>query len=90
VIPISLKQYKPCAEFGNSVCNTHFLFVIVLLFIRGELDKAIHTTEHELKEVGKALGVYETVGAEFDCLVQEYTQLKEEITNKQWALKELK
>ncbi|ELU12924.1 hypothetical protein CAPTEDRAFT_198726 [Capitella teleta] len=73
------------------LCDTyHEGTVQALRKIRGEIDRAIHSTEYDLKQVDQTLAAYEAVGSGFDNLVQEYTRLKDEIDNKKWALRELK
>lgn len=44
--------------------------------------------DSEYNNVSQALNAYESVGMGFDALVNEYSQLKNEVENKQWALKE--
>ena len=47
-------------------------------------------TSSDISASSQALKAYESVGLGFDALVREYTYLKEEIENKQWAIRELK
>ena len=54
------------------------------------MDSAIDTTKHELSEASQACKSYESVGLGFETLVKEYTHLRDEIANKQWAIRELK
>lgn len=44
----------------------------------------------ELKKVSQALSTYESVGQDFDAMVQEYTKLRDDVDNKKWALREFK
>jgi len=54
------------------------------------LDKSIADTEQELCRCSTTLRAYESVGSDFDAVVQEFTQLRSDIENKRWALHELK
>ena len=54
------------------------------------MDKSIADTEQELRRCTTALRAYESVGLDFDAVVQEFTQLRSDIENKRWALHELK
>jgi len=62
----------------------------VCLTIRSELDNSIASTERELSQCSAALRAYESVGADFDGIVQEFTRLRSDVDNKRWALHELK
>ena len=57
---------------------------------RGEVDQALRHTEQDLQQVSQALRAYESVGMGFDLLVKEYTQLRDDVDNKRWAVRELK
>jgi len=54
------------------------------------LNLSIDDTQKELTQTTVALRTYETVGAEFDSLVQQFTKLHAEIDNKKWAVQELR
>ncbi|XP_028933051.1 HAUS augmin-like complex subunit 4 [Ornithorhynchus anatinus] len=56
--------------------------------IRDSLEEATRTQEQDLENSRRLLGAYEVLGAEFDGLVQEYAQLRQEIDNKRWAIRE--
>ncbi|XP_076111308.1 HAUS augmin-like complex subunit 4 [Mytilus galloprovincialis] len=56
--------------------------------IRKYLKSEHDETETEYTNVSQALKAYESVGMGFDSLVNEYSKLKNEVENKQWALKE--
>lgn len=45
-------------------------------------------SEREYSNVTQALKAYESVGMGFDSLVNEYSRLRNEVENKQWALSE--
>ena len=64
----------------------------VCLFVqqRSELDKSIADTEQALSRCSTSLRAYESVGSDFDAVVQEFTELRSVIENKRWALHELK
>lgn len=47
-------------------------------------------TQHDLSTTGHALKAYEAVGSGFDDLVKDYTQIRDELDNKKWAIRELK
>ena len=47
-------------------------------------------TQHELSTTQHALKAYQAVGMGFDELVREYTQLRDEVDNKKWAVRELR
>lgn len=57
--------------------------------IRGLLEKAIHTSSHELRRVMRQLDAYSAVGLGFEKLVAQYAGLQNQIRDKSWALKEL-
>ena len=48
------------------------------------------STQKQITKVSEALKTYQSVGMGFDDLVQEFTQLRDEIENKKWALRELR
>ena len=54
------------------------------------MDSAVQDTETELYKAREALKSYEAVGMGFETLVEEFTQLKLEVDNKKWAVRELK
>lgn len=54
------------------------------------MDANIKDTEQVIQQVSQALVAYESVGMGFDSLVEEYTQLRDEVENKKWAVRELK
>lgn len=56
--------------------------------IRAGLQGAVQQQEQELATARKILGAYESLGPEFEGLVQEYSRLRERIDNKHWALQE--
>lgn len=56
--------------------------------IRNRLEGAIHLQKQDLEKSRQVLNTYEVLGEEFDQLVKEYTQLKQAIENKRWALQE--
>ncbi|XP_058914735.1 HAUS augmin-like complex subunit 4 isoform X2 [Kogia breviceps] len=56
--------------------------------IRDRLEGAIHLQEQDMEKSRQVLNTYEVLGEEFDRLVKEYTQLKQETENKRWALLE--
>jgi hypothetical protein len=57
--------------------------------IRGLLEKAIHTSSHELRQIMRQLDAYSAAGLGFDKLVAQYAGLQNQIRDKSWALKEL-
>ncbi|KAM5235243.1 HAUS augmin-like complex subunit 4 [Ctenodactylus gundi] len=56
--------------------------------IRDRLERAIHVQAQDMEKSRQVLNSYEVLGEEFDRLVKEYTQLKQETENKRWALQE--
>ncbi|CAM5154072.1 unnamed protein product [Eretmochelys imbricata] len=56
--------------------------------IRASLQGAVQQQEQELATAQKILAAYESLGPEFEGLVQEYAQLCGSIENKRWALQE--
>ncbi|XP_043383344.1 HAUS augmin-like complex subunit 4 isoform X1 [Chelonia mydas] len=56
--------------------------------IRASLQGAVQQQEQELATARKILAAYESLGPEFEGLVQEYAQLCGSIENKRWALQE--
>ncbi|XP_030398743.1 HAUS augmin-like complex subunit 4 [Gopherus evgoodei] len=56
--------------------------------IRAGLQGAVQQQEQELATAQKILATYESLGPEFEGLVQEYAQLCGGIENKRWALHE--
>jgi len=60
------------------------------MLYRSELDSSINDTENELSRVTAAVRSYESVGIEFDSLVDEFTRVRAEVDNRRWALHELK
>ena len=64
---------------------------ITMMFIfhfRKCLKSKYAETEREYSNVTQALKAYESVGMGFDSLVNEYSRLRNEVENKQWALSE--
>ncbi|XP_067389205.1 uncharacterized protein C14orf93 homolog isoform X2 [Emydura macquarii macquarii] len=57
--------------------------------IRASLQGATQQQEQELATAQKILAAYETLGPEFEGLVREYGQLRGQLENKRWALREL-
>lgn len=57
---------------------------------RSELDTSLADTEKELNRLTAAVRAYESVGNEFDSVVDEFTRLRAEVENRRWALHELK
>lgn len=55
---------------------------------RASLQGAVQQQEQELATARKILAAYESLGPEFEGLVQEYAQLCGSIENKRWALQE--
>ena len=73
------------------LCDTyHAETVQALSTIRNQLDLAIHETQQDLRQAEQSLQAYTAVGSTFDAVVLEYTNLKDEIDNKKWGLRELK
>ncbi|XP_076373374.1 HAUS augmin-like complex subunit 4 isoform X2 [Tachypleus tridentatus] len=71
------------------MCGTYTTdCVSALKVIRDQLNKYKKSICKEVSEASMALSAYESVGENFDQLVQEYSYLKAEIENKEWALKE--
>lgn len=64
--------------------------VLLSVLSRHEVDSGIKDTQQEIQLVTQALAAYESIGMGFDSLVEEYTQLREEVENKKWAVRELK
>ncbi|KAH1182440.1 HAUS augmin-like complex subunit 4 [Mauremys mutica] len=56
--------------------------------IRAGLQGAVQQQEQELATAQKILATYESLGPEFEGLVQEYAQLCGAVENKRWALHE--
>ncbi|XP_069881079.1 HAUS augmin-like complex subunit 4 isoform X1 [Dipodomys merriami] len=56
--------------------------------IRDRLEGAIRLQEQDMEKSQQVLSTYEILGEEFDRLVKEYTQLKQAMENKRWALQE--
>nr|XP_032625188.1 HAUS augmin-like complex subunit 4 isoform X1 [Chelonoidis abingdonii] len=56
--------------------------------IRASLQGGVQQQEQELATAQKILATYESLGPEFEGLVQEYAQLCGGIENKRWALHE--
>jgi hypothetical protein len=54
------------------------------------LDEAVIDTDTELHTAQEALKAYEAVGMDFEMIVEEFTQLKLEVDNKKWALREIR
>ncbi|XP_012880783.1 PREDICTED: HAUS augmin-like complex subunit 4 [Dipodomys ordii] len=52
------------------------------------LEGAIRLQEQDMEKSQQVLSTYEILGEEFDRLVKEYTQLKQAMENKRWALQE--
>ncbi|XP_071085100.1 HAUS augmin-like complex subunit 4 [Haliotis cracherodii] len=72
------------------MCDTYTAETVQALdVVRKHLDSAIDDHEKDMVRVGQALRAYEAVGMGFDGLVEEYTRLRGELENKQWALAEL-
>jgi len=57
--------------------------------ISSELVTGAEQTESEFQSSKARLNRYESVGSEFNNLVQEYSQLKEMIKQKTWTLEKL-
>ncbi|KAH1182301.1 hypothetical protein KIL84_010055 [Mauremys mutica] len=55
---------------------------------RAGLQGAVQQQEQELATAQKILATYESLGPEFEGLVQEYAQLCGAVENKRWALHE--
>lgn len=73
------------------LCDTYYAETVqALMVIRRELDSTMSSTQKEWTKVSEALKTYQSVGMGFDDLVQEFTQLRDEIENKKWALRELR
>ncbi|KAL4609420.1 HAUS augmin-like complex subunit 4 isoform X2 [Arapaima gigas] len=56
--------------------------------IREKLDAELKAIRAEKQSAESMLSSFEVLGQEFEALVQEYTQLRLEIDNKSWALRE--
>ena len=56
---------------------------------REHLELAEKDLTSKLHSSHQLIKAYESVGTEFESLVQEYTYLLAEIDNKKWALSEL-
>lgn len=56
--------------------------------IRDRLETGIHLHEQDMQKSRQVLNTYEVLGEDFDRLVKEYTQLKQAMENKRWALQE--
>ena len=54
------------------------------------METAAAETEAELTRTKSALAAYESVGGEMDGIVDEFTRLRAEVDNRQWAVHELK
>ena len=61
-----------------------------MLFSRSELDTSMKDTETELLRSSAAVKAYESVGVEFEQVVNEFTHLVAEVANRRWAVHELK
>ncbi|KAI0231662.1 hypothetical protein LSAT2_017971 [Lamellibrachia satsuma] len=73
------------------LCDTYYAETVqALMVIRRKLDSTMSNTQEEWTKASEALKTYQCVGMGFDSLVQEFTQLRDEIENKKWALRELK
>ena len=57
--------------------------------IKSLLEKAIHNSSHELRQIVRQLDAYGSAGLGFDRLVSQYASLQNQIRDKSWALKEL-
>ena len=75
---------RPVSELP-AVCNLY-----CCVSCRRELDSTMSSMQKEITKVSEALKTYQSVGMGFDDLVQEFTQLRDEIENKKWALRELR
>lgn len=62
--------------------------VEVHCLIRDRLEGAIRLQKQDMEKSRQVLNTYEVLGEEFDKLVKEYTQLKQTIENRRWALQE--
>lgn len=57
--------------------------------IKSILEKTIHSSSHELRQITRQLEAYSSAGLGFDRLVAQYAGLQNQIRDKSWALKEL-
>lgn len=70
-----------CETYTAETCKA-------LTQVKKYLKSKYTETESEYSNVTQALKAYESVGMGFDSLVNEYSRLKNEVENKQWALSE--
>uniref|UniRef100_S4RYS2 HAUS augmin like complex subunit 4 n=1 Tax=Petromyzon marinus TaxID=7757 RepID=S4RYS2_PETMA len=75
----------------NILCDTYTLDKVQAhKIIKRELEVAMATQKKEQARVSGELAAYGTLGPDFERLVQEYTQLRDAIDNKKWALREFR
>lgn len=58
--------------------------------ISSELTEQAQQVEGEIQASRMRLARYESVGQDFNAVVNEYSQLRETIKNKKWTLTKLK
>ena len=58
--------------------------------ISKEMETKGEQVENEIREAKARLNRYESVGQDFNCIVNEYSKLREAIKQKKWTLEKLK
>ena len=72
------------------LCETYTKDTVkALQCVKSHLANNTKDSQKEHQHISRALQSYESIGSEFNSLVEEYRKLKDEVENKQWALAEL-
>ncbi|XP_061421874.1 HAUS augmin-like complex subunit 4 isoform X1 [Lethenteron reissneri] len=79
-----------CDTYTPDKVQAHKIINRVPRCRRRELKAAMATEKKEQARVSGELATYGTLGPDFERLVQEYTQLRDAIDNKKWALREFR
>ena len=58
--------------------------------IRGQILSSLREVRAEIERVRASVGQFQSIGSQFDSLVEHYAKILNEIEGKKWALKELK
>lgn len=65
-----------------------YIYIYIFTISRNKLDAALKAIQAEKQTAESTLSSFEILGQEFEALVEQYSQLRLEIENKRWALKE--
>ena len=58
--------------------------------IRAQIVSSLREVRAEIERVRASVAQFQSIGPQFDFLVEQYAKILNEIEGKKWALKELK